>query len=166
MCEEKKTEEKILCFDLARKFSANNVNGLDLRSIKGTRAVCFNPKGYDAIRNLAREFKEFEGKKINVKGIGKSIELTCESIPELFLFLGKLNFVKEDYNEFVQFFNSCMPLEIENGKFEIEDIESDAKSAKIRCSFVYNDERDEEDVYGTFTEKLLYYSVGLVKRPQ
>ena len=74
---------------------------------------------YVKIREEITKFREETGYKIHAKGIGKSLEITTTGIsahgakPEAGLnaisimmeFMGRLNFVNEDHNYFIDFYN-------------------------------------------------------------
>ena len=72
-------------FTLAKKFSRNNVKGLELRTASLTRAVVFNTsgKGYEKVREaydafLKDEEREGRAPAVRMKGIGKSYEISGE----------------------------------------------------------------------------------------
>ena len=72
-----------LDFTLAKKFSRNNIKGLELRTASLERAVVFNTsgKGYEKVRAaldafMKEEEKEGRTPEVKLKGIGKSYEVS------------------------------------------------------------------------------------------
>lgn len=131
-------EKGILIFDLAKKLAPVQEKGLELRSFTGgnaanmvadfARAVVRDTSGadYENIREAVRAFAEKRQARLKCKGMGKSLELTAEGIsahgakPEKGLnaisimmeFLGQLNFVSDDVNDFIDFYNSRIGFEL------------------------------------------------------
>lgn len=142
-------EKGILSFEIARKFTKNAAKGLELRSLKGgsaanmvadsARAVLRSQDSelYDTIKDMAAEYRRNTNHKINIKGVGKSLEVTAQGVsahganPQLgenaisimMDFLGKLNFANDDINDFIQFYNEYIGFYVNGEKIgcEFED---------------------------------------------
>ena len=149
-----------LDFTLAKKFSRNNVKGLELRSASIERAVVFNTsgKGYEKVREALDEFSreaEALGRDIDlkVKGIGKSYEISGRDTME---FLDRLNFVNESHNDFVDFYNG--PLK-DIG--EVVGLDLDERAALVQMTA-------EGASFEDFFEELLpiieKYDIGIFKK--
>lgn len=197
-------EKGIVTFDLAKMFSKNQGGtGLHIRSIKGGTAansvadscravVNSSVKGaYDDIKEKATIFREETGYQIKCKGIGKSLEITTAGIashgakPETGLnaisvmmkFLGHLNFVNEDHNEFISFYNRYigfnfhgeelgMALEDEpSGKlaFNVGVIEMDQEAVKLTINVRYPVTFHVDEVYTPMEDILNRYNMGIIK---
>ena len=124
-------EKGLLVFDLAKKFAAPKIKGLELRSFKGgvapnsvpdtCRVVVHSQESekYHEIREKAEEYKERTGHELRIKGIGKSLEINSlgkaahgakpedglNAVSVMMDFLGGLNFANEDINDFISFYN-------------------------------------------------------------
>ncbi|MEG1470263.1 MAG: dipeptidase PepV [Anaerovoracaceae bacterium] len=124
-------EKGIITFELAKKFGKTTVKGLELRSLKGGSAENMVPDHaravirsidmsiYVEIKEQITKYRSDTGSKINVKGIGKSLEITTQGIaahganPQRGLnaisvmmdFLSHLNFVNDDINDFIDLYN-------------------------------------------------------------
>ena len=196
-------EMGILIFDLAKKMSKTAVKGTELRSIKGgsapnsvadkCRAVIRNTAGagYDKIKEMAADFREETGYKLYVKGMGKSLEITAEGLaahgakPELGInaisimmeFLGKINFVNEDHNDFISFYNRYIGFCLDGSKmgaglsdepsgnliFNVGMIELEPQMGKITVNIRYPVTKTEEQVFEPVLPLLDRYGFGLVK---
>ncbi len=172
-------EKGLLIFRLAKKFAAGRSAspGLRLRTLRGGIAANSVPDScravvrsdaadaYDAIRREAEAFQEETGYRIGCRVMGKSLELTSTGIaahgakPEdglnavsiLMAFLGRLNFVSEEQNDFVRFYNEYIGFCLDGEKLGIAS--SDEKSGRL----VFNVgmvEADEEA--GTLTVNIRY----------
>lgn len=134
-------EKGILAFELAKRVPKTQAKGLQLRSLAGSeasngevsraRAVVRSEDAemYEIIKNLAGQIRNEKEYKIFVKGVGKSLEITAEgvcgkserseedrnAISEIMEFLGHLNFVNDEINDFIEFYNRHIGFEI-NGK--------------------------------------------------
>ncbi len=111
------TEQQILAFELVKKFSKNNVTGLELRSFKAEndncRVVVNSPKTeqYADIKEKIAQYRDLTGHKMNFKGVGKSLEITTaddEAASVMMDFLKGINFVNEDVNDFIVFYNDYL----------------------------------------------------------
>ena len=149
-----------LDFTVAKKFSPNNVKGLELRSASLERAVVFNTsgKGYEKVREAYDTFlgeAAGQGRDISLKlkGIGKSYEISGADTLE---FLGHLNFVNESHNEFIEFYNRRIH---EIG--EVKTLELTDRAALV-------DMTGEGESFDIFSEGLLpiieKYDIGIFKK--
>ena len=149
-----------LDFTLAKKFSRNNIKGLELRSATTDRAVVFNTsgRGYEMVRD-AYDYYAAESAllghtpSLKVKGIGKSYEI---SGADTMAFLGKLNFVNESHNDFIAFYNENI-----EKIGQVKGLEIGEKAALVQMSA-------EGDSYELFFEELLpfieKYDIGILKK--
>lgn len=196
-------EKGIMVFEFAKKFAKSQVKGLELRSLKGgtaansvpdaCRAVVRNQKDadYSQIKEMAASFREKTGYKLYAKGIGKSLELTAAGVnahgaqPHLGLnavsvmmqFLGKLNFVSDDQNDFIAFYNDYIGFNLNGEKlgidfedqksgklvFNVGIAEMDPEAGKLTINVRYPVTMTAEPVYEGFSEVLEKYNFGLVK---
>ena len=149
-----------LNFTVAKKFSPNNIKGLELRSASLERAVVFNTsgKGYEKVREAYDVFlKEALGQEreisLKLKGIGKSYEITGTDTLE---FLSRINFVNESHNEFVDFFNHAL-----NEVGEAVSLELTEKAALLEVTA-------EAESFEKYSEELLpiieKYDIGIFKK--
>ena len=143
-----------LDFTLAKKFSRNNVKGLELRSASLDRAVLFNTsgKGYEKIRSALSENLQ-ESLDIRVKGVGKSLEITG---PDTMKALKRLNFVNESHNDFVDFYNR----EIGNIG-EVVSLEVDEKAALVE---MYSERESFENFFDELLPIIEKYDIGILKK--
>lgn len=196
-------EKGILVFRLAKKFAKSVQKGLELRSVKGGNAANMVPDGaravvrsdksedYDMIKKLAEAYREETGSRINVKGTGKSLEITAAgksahgSTPEagvnavsvLFDFLGRLKFAAEDINEYVEFYNTCIGFETDgssmgcglcdepSGKlvFNVGIVEMSPEAAELTINIRYPVTYDDEAVYAAMGDVVNKYNFGIIK---
>lgn len=196
-------EKGILIFDVAGKFSKAPNEGLRLRSVKGgnaanmvpdsARAVVLsdNKDDYESIKGFAAQFRSERGYKINTKQIGKSFEITVQGVsahgakPEdglnaisiLMEFLGLFNFINDDMNGFIDFYNSCIGFELDGSSFGIGL--SDEPSGKLVLNAGVIDMTDKgvtltinvrypvtakaEEVYEGIAPSLEKYNLGVIK---
>ena len=152
-------EKGIADFRIARKFGKAAAGGLELRSMKGgsahnmvadyARAVVRSDKkdAYDEIKEKAAAYREATGRKLNVKGAGKSLEISTTGVsahgaePEkglnaisiLFDFLGQLAFASDDVNDFIAFYNEYIGFETTGEKMGcgLSDEQSGALSFNV-----------------------------------
>jgi len=197
-------EKGVITFELARKFAKTSVEGLELRSLKGgfapnsvadnCRAVLYSPKQefYADLKEKIAAYREATGFRINCKGVGKSLEVTTVGIsahgakPEIGLnaisvmleFLGTINFVNEDVNDFIAFYNKyigfCLDgekmgigLEDEpSGKltFNVGMAEFSKEAGKYVINIRYPVTFKENDIYDPLDELLTRYNIGLIKK--
>ncbi len=198
-------EKGILVFELARKFATSQTKGLRLRSMKGgaaansvadsCRVVIRNQKDeaapYAKVREEIAAFREETGYKIHAKGVGKSLEITTEGIsahgakPEtglnaisiMMAFLGRLNFVDEDHNDFIDFYNKYIGFCLDGEKlginfadeasgklvFNVGMAEMNEKAASLTINVRYPVSMTGEEVYDGMAETLEKYNFGILK---
>ncbi|NLD20212.1 MAG: dipeptidase PepV [Clostridiales bacterium] len=196
-------EMGILVFDIAKKFSQSSAKGLELSSLNGgtaansvadyARAVLHNSagEGYENVKKSVSDFRGAKGCKINCKGIGKSFEITVQGIsahgskPEQGLnaisiimeFLEQFNFVNEDANDFIDFYNNCIGYHLHgenmgcdfaddvSGRlvFNVGKISLDKKAAQLTINVRYPVTMDDEAVYDGIMSILNHYELGIVK---
>lgn len=198
-------EKGILVFELAKKFSQTRVKGLELRSLSGgtaansvpdfCRAVVRNQNAGEApyvkIREEITKFREETEYKIHARGIGKSLEITTTGIsahgakPEAGLnavsvmmkFLERLNFVNEDHNDFIDFYNRYIGFCLDGGQlginfsdevsgslvFNVGIAEMNEKAGKLTINVRYPVTLEHEKIYVTMAETLERYNIGLIK---
>ena len=149
-----------LDFTAAKKFSANNAKGLELRSASLTRAVVFNTsgKGYEKVREAFSEYvkdEEAKGREpdLRVKGIGKSYEISGKDTPA---FLSRLNFVNESHNDFIDFFNN----EIHNIG-EVLELELNEKAALVSMT---SEGESFEEFFADLLPIIEKYDIGIFKK--
>jgi hypothetical protein len=149
-----------LDFTLAKKFQRNNVKGLELRSASLKRAVVFNTsgKGYEKVREAFDEFvreAEADSRDIDLKykGIGKSYEISGRDTME---FLGRLNFVNESHNDFVDFFNTRIG---EIG--QVTELDLDEKAALVQMTA---EGASFEDFLNELLPIIEKYDIGIFKK--
>lgn len=200
-------EKGMLFFDLARKFGqtqAGGASGLHLRSVKGGTAPNSVPDScrvvvrsdvagaYDEIRKKVVAYREETGYKLSCKGMGKSLELTAAGVaahgakPEAGLnaisvmmeFLGRLNFVSEDHNDFVAFYNRyigfCLDgaglgVDFEDEKsgklvFNVGMISMDPEAATLTINVRYPVTFTDDQIFETMEPVLNQYNMGLIKQ--
>lgn len=194
-------EKGNLIFEAARKFGKTVNKGLSLRSIKAgnaansvpdaARALVRSPEGdYRKIREAAAAFREETGYKVGCKGIGKSLELTTagrgahgaspeaglNAISILMAFLGRLNFVNEDHNEWIAFYNRCIGFDLcgerlgigfsdeRSGKLvlNVGMAEMDPEIGKLTINIRYPISCTQQQVFAGLAENFERYGIGWV----
>ncbi len=196
-------EMGMLIFDFAKKFAATQVKGLELRSLKGgtapnsvadrCRAVMLSTQEgtYDRIKSQLNQYREKTGYKISAKGVGKSLEIIASGIsahgakPEAGLnaisimmeFLGTLNFVNEDHNEFIQFYNEYIGFCLDGEKlgvnlydepsgklvFNVGMVDLDSRAGKLTINIRYPVTCDGEAILDTLASAIGKYDMGLIR---
>lgn len=197
-------EKGILTFELAKKFGKHPpAKGLTLSSLKGgsaanmvaekARAVvrADSPKIYDKIKEKAAAFRQETGFALHTRGVGKSLEITAEGIsahgatPEaglnaisiLMAFLGKLNFVSDDLNVFIDFYNRYIGFEL-NGEamgcgfrdepsgqltLNVGLVEYHKEAVTLTINVRYPVTIDGEQVYAGIMPLVNQYDMGIIK---
>ena len=200
-------EMGIIVFELARKFEKSNSKGLELRSLTGGNAPNAVPANCRAVlRNISTEksaqnwqekikaeveaFRNMTGYKINVKGVGKSLEITTTGVAShgarpwtglnaisiMFAFLSRLNFANEDFNDFISFYNKyigfdltgrSMGIELEDeqsGKliFNAGMVELNPEAVKLSINVRYPVSNKLEDVTKPVQEVIDKYNMGII----
>lgn len=199
-------EMGLLIFDLAKKFAASrtmHATGLQLRTLKGgtapnsvpdhCRAIVNSGEAgtYDEIRKKAAAYSERTGYAIKCRGMGKSLELMTtgraahgarpwdglNAISVMMAFLGELNFVCEEHNEFIAFYNQyidfcldgsaigCGLADEPSGKlvFNVGMVEAGPEAGKLTINIRYPVTATEEAVFAPMAEPLNRYNMGLIK---
>ncbi|WP_051600741.1 Sapep family Mn(2+)-dependent dipeptidase [Eubacterium sp. AB3007] len=191
----------IVC-ELARKLSRGPTKGLALTRLSGgnsptmvpdrARAVVKADKAaYEVIRQKAADFGQETGHKIRCRGVGKSLELLADgkgchgatpwaglnAISVMFDFLGRLNFVNEDLNDFIQFYNrhigyaldgsgmGCMIEDDLSGKtiWNTGMVSYDGDSITLNVNIRVPVSSSVEAIYAGMTPVLDEYDLGIVK---
>lgn len=195
-------EKGVYTFEIAKKLKKSNAEGIELRTIDGGTApnmvpgfaralVRANTKdAYDHIKQMAKNYEEETGKKIYCKGVGKSFEIVAKGIPAhgampeagvnaigiLMGFLGKINFNNEEINNFIDFYNSHIGMEIYGKSLgcKMEDEESgpltlnvgilkmDKEAIKIIINVRYPVTKTLEEVRDIVISKIDKYDMGLM----
>ena len=198
-------EKGMLIFDFAKKITPpqGQAKGLKLRSLKGgtapnsvadsCRAVLRSDEEgtYDLIKEMVYGYRQETGYKLNVKGVGKSLEITAAGIaahgakPEKGLnaisiimdFLGKLNFVCEDHNEFIDFYNKYIGFCLDGSQigvdcsdepsgglvFNVGMAELDGEAGKLTINIRYPVTADGDEILSKLTSVLDRYDMGLIR---
>jgi len=197
-------EKGIVIFELAKKFTRSQAGakGLELRSLSGgtapnsvpdkCRAVVRSATAgdYDKIKEKAAAFRELTGYKLACKGMGKSLELTVtgvsahgahpdrglNAISIMMEFLGQLNFVSEDHNDFIAFYNryigfcldgSGMGIGFEDEKsgrmvFNTGMAEMNPEAGKITINLRYPVSCGVDDIFDAMEPLLTQYNMGRI----
>ena len=149
-----------LDFTLAKKFSRNNIKGLELRTASLERAVIFNTSGtgYEKVRDAFAAFmneEESEGRSpdVKLKGIGKSYEVSGK---DTLRFLWDVNFVNESHNDFIDFFNREI-----SALGEPVEMELDEKAALVKMTA---ETESEEDFFAGLLPIIEKYDIGIFKK--
>jgi len=196
-------EKGILVFELAKKINKATAKGLELRSFKGgsaanmvadhARVVVRSDQAntYDQIKDEAARYRTEHQRKVNVKGVGKSLEIATQGIsahgarPESGLnaisvmmdFLGKLSFANDDVNEFIAFYNEHIGFELDGASmgcalsdeasgnliFNIGMMEMGDEAGIITVNIRYPVTMDEDAVYDAIMPVVNRYNLGVVK---
>ena len=198
-------EKGMLIFDFAKKITPpqGQAKGLKLRSLKGgtapnsvadsCRAVLRSDEEgtYDLIKEMVYGYRQETGYKLNVKGVGKSLEITAAGVaahgakPEKGLnaisiimdFLGKLNFVCEDHNEFIDFYNKYIGFCLDGSQigvdcsdepsgglvFNVGMAELDGEAGKLTINIRYPVTADGDEILSKLTSVLDRYDMGLIR---
>ena len=196
-------EKGILVFELARKIKKNVTKGLELRSLNGgsaanmvadfARAVVRDESqgAYDRIKEEAAGYRDEYRRKVNVKGVGKSLEITVRGVSShgakpaegqnaisiMLDFLGRLSFSNEDVNEFISFYNRHIGFEFDGKGLgcSFSDEPSgglvlntglasfDGEAAILTMNIRYPVTLSEDTVYDAMMEILGKYDLGVVK---
>lgn len=196
-------EKGILTFQLAKKIGKCQIKGLELRSVNGGTAPNMVPGAarailraedkevYQFIKDRAAEYRSETGHRVNVKGVGKSLEVAAlgkaahaahpeagqNAISILVDFLGKLNFVNEDCNEVIDFYNKYFAMETDgrslgisfsdeesgNLTLNVGEISMDDESLTMTINVRYPVTLDHEKIYESIEGILARYDFGLIK---
>lgn len=196
-------EKGILIFDLIKKLGRSPKEGLRLSSMKGgdaanmvpayARAVVLSDKkeDYARIREIARNFSSPDGCSFKCRGTGKSLEITshgrsahgarpesgCNAVSGLMRLLGELNFVNEDINDFIAFYNEHIGDQL-NGMgmgigftdepsgstvFNVGIVEMGKETFRITVNVRYPVTYTEEQIYDGMRPVIDNYDLGVIK---
>lgn len=193
-------EKGILVFELAKKIGKTTNKGLELRTVTGGNAAnmvvdsaraIFRCDNYDSAREIVAKYKAETGHKINVKGMGKSLEITSHGIsshgarPEKGLnaisimmeLLGKMPIVNEDMIEFIEFYNNHIGFELDGTKigcgisdevsgnliFNVGTVNIDSEAGRLVINVRYPVTANEEDVYSSIMPILNMHNFGIIR---
>jgi succinyl-diaminopimelate desuccinylase len=147
---------------------------------------------YERIRNEAAEYRQEQNHKVNVKGVGKSLEITARGISShgsrpqeglnaisiMMDFLSRISFACEDINEFISFYNEHIGFSL-NGEgmgcglsdevsgdliFNTGTVDISSEAAILTINVRYPVTLDENTVYDSMKQVLNRYNLGLVKQ--
>lgn len=155
---------------------------------------------YEKVKELAAQYRNENctvegqkayGAKLNCKGIGKSLEITVQGIsahgarPETGLnaisilmdFLGKLDIINDDVNEFIEFYNQHIGFELDgtsmgcgfsdepSGKliFNVGKLEFDAEAVRLNINIRYPVTFKEHMIYAAMVPVMNKYNLGVIK---
>lgn len=193
-------EMGVMIFEIAGKFGRSKKEGLLLRSITGGNApnmvadwarALVNGPDYDGVREKLKEYRELTGYKIKATGRGKSLEIYAEgvsahgatpwmgqnAITVLMGFLGKLEFINEDHNEFIRFYNRHLGADLDgsalgcgfedelSGKLvlNVGQIKMEEDGALVTVNIRYPISSSDQAVYDAMAPALNRYDLGVVK---
>lgn len=194
-------EKGILIFDLIKKIGKSRGKGVELRSLSGgnapnmvadgARAVIM-AESYDEIREMINEYRRETGNKVNVKGIGKSLEIVTfgvsshgarpdqglSAISVLFEILSKIVFVNEDVSDFIDFYQSRIGFDLHGERigcdlsdeasgrliFNVGMLLGDTESVKLTINIRYPVTMDQEQVYDGMRPFLDASGFGVVRQ--
>lgn len=193
-------EKGILVFELAKKIGKTINKGLELRTVTGGNAAnmvadsaraILRGDNYDSIREIVANYKAETGYKINVKGMGKSLEIISHGIsshgarPEKGLnaisimmeLLGKLPIVNEDMIDFIEFYNKHIGFELDGTKigcglsdeasgnliFNVGKVNIDSEAGRLVINVRYPVTASEEDVYTSIMPILNIHNFGIIR---
>lgn len=199
-------EKGIMTFTLVKKFTEKKVRGLSLRSMEGgnaanmvaekARAVLLSDDAavYDGIRETAEKYCEEKGRKISLRRMGKSLEVTARGIsahgavPEdglnavsvMMEFLGGLNFADEEINDYIAFYNDFIGFDLNGERFgcQFSDRQSgkltlnvgvmsfDRRSANLTINVRYPVSCTADQVYEGFKGIVEGYDMGIIKEKE
>lgn len=197
-------EKGIINFDLAHKIHKTASDGLILKKLEGgsvrnavpasARALLggLDQEGYAAIIKKAEQYADYYDVKLKARKSGKSLQVTASgkaahaaapsdgvnAISILLRFLGELDFVNDDINEFLEFYNCYLAFR-EDGRglgcamtgkygdrltFNVGLIKFDKEAVSVACEMRYPVDSDAETLYsriGTFLDE---FHIGIVRR--
>ena len=196
-------EKGLVNFELARKLEKKRSAALELRSLSGGLAANIVPEKarallkaenvqlYDAIRQTAEEFRQRTGCRLNVRSLGKSLEITaegrsahaaapesgCNAISVMMSFLGELHFSDESLNDFLDFYNRYIGSDFYGEKLgcgfaddcsgrltlNVGKIDYDRGSVTLTVNVRYPVTFTEEQVYEAILPVIDRYDMGLIK---
>lgn len=193
-------EMGILIFELAKKFGKTMGKGIELRSLSGGEAAnmvadraraVLRGESYETVRETAIRFRKETGYEIEVKGIGKSLEIVTRgrashgarpeqgfnAISSMMAFLGQIPLVNEDAAEFVKFYNlhigfhlhgeeigcACSDEISGNLLFNVGKVDLDPEAGKLTINIRYPVTLEGEEIYRRMMPLLDQYGFGVIK---
>lgn len=196
-------EMGILVFDLAQKLTRlSNKDGLRLTKLEAGTApnvvpanakavLAADDKIYDLVRSKAEQYTEETGHKLYIKKQGTSLIVEATGVtshgahPELGLnaisimmgFLAKLNFLNDEVNQFIDFYNDFIAFNLHgeglacdfsdenSGKliFNVGMISVNEDIASMKINIRYPVSVSSDDVYTAIESKLENTRIGLIK---
>lgn len=160
-------------------------------SQKAANAQTLMQTSYEKIKEEIAAFREETGYKINARGMGKSLEITTSGISAhgakphaglnaisiMMAFLGRLNFVNEDHNDFIAFYNRHIGFYLNgemlgidfydepSGKliFNVGMAEMNDKAGKLTINVRYPVTADADVLYANMMPFLEKYDLGVLK---
>ncbi|WP_027399481.1 dipeptidase PepV [Anaerovorax odorimutans] len=194
-------EMGILTFELAKKLGKSQKKGIVIRSISGGNApnmvadsarAVIRAESYEDIEKKIILFKEATGFNLNIKRVGKSIEITTQGVSShaarphkglnaiscMMAFLKELEIENDDMNDFIQFYNNHIGFNLHgeelgcglsdeiSGKliFNVGMINVDETVARLTINIRYPVTLDSEKVYDSMMPVLNKYNVGVIKQ--
>jgi succinyl-diaminopimelate desuccinylase len=194
-------EMGILTFELAKKIGKSRaVKGLELRRLGGGNAANMVPDyaralvrgdSYEAVREKSAAFMEETGFALNIRNVGKNLEITARGVsahgstPEkglnaisvLAAFLARIGLVNESLLEFLDFYNSRIGFELHgegigcdcsdavSGRliFNAGVIRSDSGAVIVTVNVRYPITMDQDQIYEAMLPVIHAHNLGLVK---
>jgi succinyl-diaminopimelate desuccinylase len=193
-------EMGILIFELAKKFGKALGKGIELRSLHGGEAAnmvadraraVLRADSYESVRETAVLFRKETGYEIELKGIGKSLEIVTRgrsshgarpeqgfnAISSMMAFLGRIPLINEDVAEFVQFYNThigfhlhgeeigCACADETSGEllFNVGKVDLDPEAGKLTINIRYPVTMEGEDIYRRMMPLLDQHGFGVIK---
>jgi len=192
-------EKGILIFELVKKIGKTSNKGLELRTIMGGNAAnmvadsaraVLRGDNYELVREVVANYKSESGHRVNVKGMGKSLEITTHGIsshgarPEQGLnaisimmeLLGRLPIVNEDMADFIGFYNEHIGFSLDGSKigcglsdevsgkliFNVGKINVDSEAARLDINVRYPVTSNEQEVYTSMMPVLNRHNFGII----
>ena len=146
---------------------------------------------YAKVKEIISAYRHETGHKVNFKGMGKSLEITAAGIPAhgaapyhgtnavsiMMELLGRLNFVNEDVNDFIDFYNQhigfdsfgermgCDFCDEPSGKltFNVGLAAIDQNTAELTINIRYPVTSSDDAVYAAMMPVINKYDMGLIK---
>lgn len=196
-------EKGMMGFTIARKLVKTSADGLALTRLSGGEASNIVPEHaravvraddkekYEHIKELVEAYRSETGYKVRTKGVGKSFEITTEgkaahgahpdeglsAVSIMMDFLGRLTFVNEDVNDFIDFYNSFIGFDCHGGglgvdlqdensgrlSFNVGLLNFDGESVSINVDIRYPVSTDTDKIYEKIMPVMDRYGLGVVK---
>ncbi|QHI72652.1 Sapep family Mn(2+)-dependent dipeptidase [Aminipila terrae] len=157
-------------------------------------------EAYDKVKELASQYRDQNcaeegqhayGAKLNCKGVGKSLEIVVQGVsahgatPEdgtnavsvLMDFLGKIDIINDDVNEFVEFYNKHIGFELDgsamgcglsdeaSGKlvFNVGKVDLEGEALILTINIRYPVTFNDDTVYQAMMPVINKYNMGVIK---